>query len=46
MFADHRHDEIDDQCARCGEFTTPQDRAEVADGLVHASCMLAGEEVA
>jgi hypothetical protein len=39
-------DEIDGPCVRCGEWTTPDDRAEVADGLVHAQCMRPGEEIA
>ena len=40
------HDEFDGECVRCGEWTTDGDRAEVVPGLVHAGCMLPGEEVA
>jgi len=40
------HDESDGECVRCGEWTTPDDRAEVSDGLVHAQCMYDGEEIA
>jgi hypothetical protein len=39
-------DEIDAECVRCGDFTNVADRAEVEDGLVHASCMLPGEAIA
>lgn len=41
-----QHDELDGECARCGELTSPPDRAEVAEGLVHAQCMHPGEEIA
>ena len=37
-------------CARCGERFSPadidHDLAEVADGIIHASCMRPGEEIA
>lgn len=34
------------ECERCGEVTTHNDIAEVADGIVHQSCMRPGEEIA
>ena len=40
------HDEVDGECVRCGEWTQDTDRGEAADGLVHASCLTDGEELA
>jgi hypothetical protein len=34
------------RCVRCGEFPLSNDVAEVADGIVHASCMREGEQIA
>lgn len=34
------------RCVRCGEFPLSNNVAEVADGIVHASCMREGEQIA
>lgn len=43
---DRDHDEVDGECVRCGEWTWDYNRAEVAEGLVHQTCMKEGEQIA